>query len=76
MWLYINLVYNFITIPAVDTLLLLPKLNNFLIFKIYNVFTFEFTSICMSMDFFGLILLMLAYLVGFISILSLDTRLF
>jgi hypothetical protein len=30
----------------------------------------------LSMDFFGVILLTLAYIVGFISILALDTRLY
>ena len=76
MWLYVNLVYNFVSYSVIDTFLLIPNINYFMSIKLFNIFNFEIFNIYMSMDFFGLILLMLAYVVGFISILALDTRLF
>ena len=75
-WLYVNLIYNFLSYSVVTSYLLIPNLNYFLVVKIFNIFSFNLFNIYFSIDFFGLILLTLAYVVGFISILALDTRLY
>ncbi len=60
-------------------------LNDFLIFPIYtylynynfdNFFLFNFLNFYFSIDFFGFIILTLAYIVGFYSLLAIDTRLY
>lgn len=55
---------------------LIPGLQNFFEFSIYNVISKGMTNITFSFDFFGFILLTLAYIVGFFSLFALDTRLY
>jgi len=43
---------------------------------VLNIFNVENLNLYLSLDFFGLILLTLAYTVGFLSLLALDTRLY
>lgn len=59
-----------------DNFFLIPNLTYFYKFNIFNSLYNNIFSIYFSMDFFGFILLFLAYSVGFISILALDTRLY
>lgn len=58
-------------------MLILPKyqVNSFSISQI-DFLGFNNLKLYLTLDFFGLILLTLAYVVGFISILALDTRLY
>ncbi len=69
-WFYVKLVYSYFN----DV----NNLYNFLSYSLfldYNFFN-KFITFYFSVDFFGIILLTLAYLVGFISLLVLDTRLY
>jgi hypothetical protein len=56
-------------------LLYATKLNLLEYFE-YSINTFTIYNLKFSLDAFGLLILILAYLVGFISLLCLDTRLF
>lgn len=56
-------------------------LNNYLLFGIYNILpqvyiNILFISFNISVDFFGILLLFLAYFVGILSLLALDNRIF
>jgi len=53
-----------------------PNLNFFDSFFIYNFFFFKWLKVDFSLDLFGMILLFLAYSVGFLSILALDNKLY
>jgi formate hydrogenlyase subunit 3/multisubunit Na+/H+ antiporter MnhD subunit len=58
-------------------MVILPKYQtNVINFSVLNFLGLEGIKIYLTLDFFGLILLTLAYIVGFISILALDTRLY
>ena len=69
--LSIFLIYMYIYINLINTLNL-QIYNNFYIIipQIY------FFNITLTVDFFGLVILLLAYLVGFLSFLALDNKLF
>ena len=75
-WMYINLIYYFLSFNLSNNYFIIPNLNYFLNISIFNYFNFEIFNVYFSMDFFGFILLFLAYIVGIISILALDTRLY
>lgn len=69
-WFYTRLIYSYFN--SVN------NLHNYLSFSLfldYNFFN-KYLSFYFSIDFFGVILLTLAYLVGFISLMVLDTRLY
>ena len=75
-WVYIVYLNIYLKLPISKNLIILPKFinNNFL--NLPGGFGLDNISLNLSLDFFGLILLTLAYIVGFISILALDTRLY
>ena len=75
-WFYINLIYYFMNFNISNNLFIIPNLNYFIKLNLFNIFSFNIFNIYFSMDFFGFILLFLAYIVGIISILALDTRLY
>lgn len=54
----------------------IPNLSFFNELYIFNFFFFNWLKIDFSLDFFGMILLFLAYSVGFLSILALDNKLY
>jgi len=71
--LYINIANYYTNLLYFNDYLLLPNqiiLTNLFDIKLFNL------NLYFTLDLFGLILLTLAYLVGFIAILSLDTRLY
>jgi formate hydrogenlyase subunit 3/multisubunit Na+/H+ antiporter MnhD subunit len=60
-----------------DNLIVLPKYQtSALTISSINLLGYNSLKLYLTLDFFGLILLTLAYVVGFISILALDTRLY
>lgn len=70
---------NFIYINNNNILLsynYLPNLTIFDNFYFFNFFFLSWTKINLSTDFFGFVLLFLAYSVGFLSLLALDTRIY
>ncbi len=69
-WLYINYSYYFYGQLLFNYFYFIPEINNYLVLNFFNF------NIYLSIDLFGLILLFLAYVVGFLSILALDTRLY
>jgi len=73
---YIYTIYFFSSLNISNTYYILPNLSMFysLTFGIFSSNTIF--NIYFSMDFFGFILLFLAYIVGIISIFALDTRLY
>ena len=73
---YINLIYFFNSLNITNSFLIIPSLNYFLKFNFFNIFKYTILYVYFSMDFFGFILLFLAYIVGIIAILALDTRLY
>lgn len=75
-WLYSNMIYYFISFNISDNYFVIPNLNYFYKLNFLNLFDFSVFNLYFSMDFFGFILLFLAYIVGIISILALDTRLY
>ena len=75
-WTYCNLYARLIKHNLYDTYSLVPGFNNFLKIKIFNFFNSEVVNITFSFDFFGFLLLTLAYIVGFFSLFALDTRLY
>ena len=75
-WLYTNMIYYFIGFNISDNYFIIPNLNYFYQLNFFNIFNFSVFNVYFSMDFFGFILLFLAYIVGIISILALDTRLY
>ena len=74
-YLYIIFSNSFFKIIVSSDYLLLPNLEEFIKNNSSNFYLFNI-NLYLTLDFFGLILLTLAYLVGFISILALDTRLY
>ena len=68
---YTNGVYNNLLFN--ESVLLIPNMSYFYKFSLFGLIT---TPLYMSADLFGLVLLTLAYLVGFFSLLALDNRLF
>ena len=75
-WLYVDQVYTFLNLPINNNLVIFPKFTNTVTFGLVTIFNFKVLNLYLTLDFFGLILLTLAYIVGFISILALDTRLY
>lgn len=55
---------------------IIPNLNYFFKLKFLNIINFDIFYVYFSMDFFGFVLLFLAYIIGILSILTLDTRLY
>jgi hypothetical protein len=55
---------------------IIPNLRYFYKLSLFNFFSEDLFTVYFSMDFFGFILLFLAYIVGAISIFALDTRLY
>lgn len=72
-WLYVRFTLFFYSDLLINDLLFLPSISSY---KIINLFNFSFFKLYFSIDLFGLVLLFLAYIVGFFSILALDTRLY
>lgn len=71
--LYINITNYYTNYILFNDYILLPNqliLNNLFNISLYNV------NLYFTLDIFGLVLLTLAYLVGFIALLALDTRLY
>jgi hypothetical protein len=76
-WLYISYIHIYLKYPIVDSFTVLPKYQtNLLTLNALSLFGLEGVKIYFTLDLFGLVLLTLAYAVGFISILALDTRLY
>jgi formate hydrogenlyase subunit 3/multisubunit Na+/H+ antiporter MnhD subunit len=69
-WIFIKCYYNSLNFFLYSDF----YLNNNLF--LFNIPLFNFLSYKTSIEFFGFIFILLAYIVGFISFLSLDTRLF
>ena len=72
LYFYINCVYKFNFINFFSDYILVP--SNINILSLTNLLNVG-VNVSFSVDFFGLVLLTLAYLVGYISILAIDTRL-
>ena len=75
-YLYCSFYYFYTNLVLYNDNVVVPSLiefNNFSFFSFFENFNF---NLYLTIDFFGLILLLLAYVVGFISILALDTRLY
>lgn len=71
---YLELSYSNYSNYFINNLILVPKVN--LSFSV-NLFFFSYkTLVYISLDFFSFIILFLAYLVGFYTLLTLDTRLY
>ena len=71
---YLELSYSNYNNYFLNNFILVPKIN--LSFSV-NLFLFSYkTLIYLSLDFFSFIILFLVYLVGFYTILTLDTRLY
>ena len=75
-WLYVDHIYVFLNLPVSNNLAIFPKFINNINFNGVGILNFSILNLYLTLDFFGLILLTLAYIVGFISILALDTRLY
>lgn len=75
-WLYVSTIYYFMGFSISNNYFVIPNLNCFCKFSIFNSISLDVFSIYFTMDFFGFILLFLAYIVGIVSILALDTRLY
>ncbi len=69
-WAYFDYSLKFYNLVLLGDINILPNYN---FFFNKNFFNFNFS---LNVDFFGLILLSLAYLVGFFSLLALDNRLY
>ncbi len=72
-WLFIDYLHNYYSNVSFS-LFFLPQINDSMGLG-WQQFTF-FSNFSFSMDLFGFVLLFLAYIVGFISLLALDTRLY
>lgn len=75
-WLYVEQAYVFLNLSLNSELVVFPKFINTITFNSINIFNCKVLNLYLTLDFFGLILLTLSYIVGFISILALDTRLY
>lgn len=75
-WSYVVTIYYFISLNIAGYHCILPNIGYFLKLSFFNLFSLNIFSIHFSMDFFGFILLFLAYSIGIIAILTLDTRLY
>lgn len=76
-WLYVSYIHIYLKLPLMDNLIVLPKYQtSALTISSINLLGYNSLKLYLTLDFFGLILLTLAYVVGFISILALDTRLY
>ena len=73
---YIFFIYNYSNQLLGSNYFLCPQLSSFVSISVFNIFSFSWIKLSFSIDFFGLVLLLLAYIVGFISILALDNRLY
>lgn len=74
--LYIDFIHMFSKAPLYGDISVFPKIGAEIGFESFEVFSVGTVSLYFTLDAFGLILLTLAYAVGFISILALDTRLY
>lgn len=72
-WVFIDLLHMYYTYST-SSLYFLPLLNNCSNINLHGIYFFSFFSF--SVDLFGFVLLFLAYIVGFVSLLALDTRLY
>lgn len=76
-WLYISYIHIYLKLPLIESMVILPKYQtSVLTLTSTTLFGLEGLKIYLTLDLFGLVLLTLAYIVGFISILALDTRLY
>ena len=75
-WIYVTYIHIYLKLPISSNMLILPKyqVGSFNISQI-DFLGFNNLKLYLTLDFFGLILLTLSYVVGFISIIALDTRL-
>ena len=76
LFFYLNYIYLNYIILLNKSFFYLPNLYLFSDIYIFNLLTFNWIKINLTLDFFGFILLFLAYTVGFLSLLALDTRLY
>lgn len=80
LYLYCNISYKLENLFFFQDYIVTPCLNEFVLFEydFINQLLNRFINLNLyfTVDFFGLILLTLAYLVGFLSILTLDSRLY
>lgn len=76
-WIYVTYIHIYLKLPISSNMLVLPKyqVGSFNISQI-DFLGFNNLKLYLTLDFFGLILLTLSYVVGFISIMALDTRLY
>lgn len=75
-WLYSNLIYYFVSFNISSNYLIIPNLGYFYKLPLFSLVSYSIFNIYFSVDFFGFILIFLAYIIGIISILALDTRLY
>lgn len=75
-YFYCSFYYNYLNLVFYDDNLIVPTLTEFNNFSFIKFIQTLNINLYLSIDLFGLILLLLAYIVGFISILTLDTRLY
>lgn len=75
LWLYIVYISNINKGVLFNDLIMSPKISLFYFLDL-NIPSFFFTKLSFSTDLFGIILLSLAYIVGFFSLLALDNRIF
>nr|YP_004841747.1 NADH dehydrogenase subunit 4 [Ichthyophthirius multifiliis]AEL89289.1 NADH dehydrogenase subunit 4 [Ichthyophthirius multifiliis] len=69
--LYLNYSYNQLLYINYSSIL---NINSIQLYNFYFIYNFKYFTNLFSVDLFGLSLIFLAYLIGFISILVLDTR--
>lgn len=70
LFFYFDYIFNFYNLILLENVSVFPFLNYFFNLNFFNI------NFSLNIDFFGLILLTLAYLVGFFSLLALDNRLY
>lgn len=75
-YFYCSFYYSYTNLVLYDDNIIVPSLTEFNNFSLFTLFESFNLNLYLTIDFFGLILLLLAYIVGFISILALDTRLY
>lgn len=74
---YIIYIYNdVISIYLNKNYNLIPNLILFENFYIINIFSLNWFKLDINIDFFGMILLLLAYTIGFLSLMALDNRIY
>ena len=75
-YFYLNYIYLNYFLFLNANFFYLPNLILFSNIFFYNFLCFNWIKINLTLDFFGFIILFLAYIVGFLSLLALDTRLY